>query len=661
MSHFRQSSLHELVTLLWAPSVCLSSGDGQIRAQGLDGFYTNDYRVLSGLEVEVADAVVEPVGCRLQGPASAVFTSRVRLDGDEGADPSVVMHRYRSVGQDGLEERLELVNYGAAPVRATVRARARTDLAPVHVVRGGRQAPHVDPRPVAGGACWAGAVQEVLLTAEPVPARMTSEDADVVLSFTVDLAPEQPAGVTLRAIARNNDPETAQRTFLSVAPRNPPVLPHRTTGAEEPRDPQRRKLLQASVRDLQRMLLADPLEPADSFLAAGSPWYFTLFGRDALWSASLLLPGARRLALGTLRTLQRRQGERHDAVAEEEPGKILHEVRRETLRLNDMVIPPLYFGTIDATMLWVRLLHSTWQAGVDEAEIEALLPSLLAALEWITAHGDSDADGFIEYRSSTRGGLANQGWKDTPDAVRWADGRRVASPLALCEVQGYAYAAATQGATLLDAFGLPGADRWRDWAARLQQRFRATFWIDDATGVYPAIALDADKRPVDGAASNMAHLLGTGLLNSREADLVARRLSRPDLDCGYGLRTLSSTSRAFNPHSYHCGSVWPHDTAIAVLGLAAEGHHAVAHSLAEGVVTAAEEFAFRLPELYAGTSAHDGEPVLAYPNACRPQAWASAGAVAMIDYLESHDSTNAGIESGDRPGLLTAVPEPRHT
>ncbi|MFD8280353.1 glycogen debranching N-terminal domain-containing protein [Streptomyces solisilvae] len=661
MSHFRQSSLHELVTLLWAPSVCLSSGDGQIRAQGLDGFYTNDYRVLSGLEVEVADAVVEPVGCRLQGPASAVFTSRVRLDGDEGADPSVVMHRYRSVGQDGLEERLELVNYGAAPVRATVRARARTDLAPVHVVRGGRQAPHLDPRLVAGGACWAGAVQEVLLTAEPVPARMTSEDADVVLSFTVDLAPEQPAGVTLRAIARNNDPETAQRTFLSVAPRNPPVLPHRTTGAEEPRDPQRRKLLQASVRDLQRMLLADPLEPADSFLAAGSPWYFTLFGRDALWSASLLLPGARRLALGTLRTLQRRQGERHDAVAEEEPGKILHEVRRETLRLNDMVIPPLYFGTIDATMLWVRLLHSTWQAGVDEAEIEALLPSLLAALEWITAHGDSDADGFIEYRSSTRGGLANQGWKDTPDAVRWADGRRVASPLALCEVQGYAYAAATQGATLLDAFGLPGADRWRDWAARLQQRFRATFWIDDATGVYPAIALDADKRPVDGAASNMAHLLGTGLLNSREADLVARRLSRPDLDCGYGLRTLSSTSRAFNPHSYHCGSVWPHDTAIAVLGLAAEGHHAVAHSLAEGVVTAAEEFAFRLPELYAGTSAHDGEPVLAYPNACRPQAWASAGAVAMIDYLESHDSTSAGTESGDHPGLLTAVPEPRHT
>lgn len=661
MSHFRQSSLHELVTLLWAPSVCLSSGDGQIRAQGLDGFYTNDYRVLSGLEVEVADAVVEPVGCRLQGPASAVFTSRIRLDGDEGADPSVVMHRYRSVGQDGLEERLELVNYGSAPVRATVRARARTDLAPVHVVRGGRQAPHVDPRPVAGGACWAGAVQEVLLTAEPVPARMTSEDADVVLSFTVDLAPEQPAGVTLRAVARNNDPETAQRTFLSVAPRNPPVLPHRTTGAEEPRDPQRRKLLQASVRDLQRMLLADPLEPADSFLAAGSPWYFTLFGRDALWSASLLLPGARRLALGTLRTLQRRQGERHDAVAEEEPGKILHEVRRETLRLNDMVIPPLYFGTIDATMLWVRLLHSTWQAGVDEAEIEALLPSLLAALEWITAHGDSDADGFIEYRSSTRGGLANQGWKDTPDAVRWADGRRVASPLALCEVQGYAYAAASQGATLLDAFGLPGADRWRDWAARLRQRFRATFWIDDATGVYPAIALDADKRPVDGAASNMAHLLGTGLLNSREADLVARRLSRPDLDCGYGLRTLSSTSRAFNPHSYHCGSVWPHDTAIAVLGLAAEGHHAVAHSLAEGVVTAAEEFAFRLPELYAGTSAHDGEPVLAYPNACRPQAWASAGAVAMIDYLESHDSTSAGTESGDHPGLLTAVPEPRHT
>jgi glycogen debranching enzyme len=512
---------------------------------------------------------------------------------------------------------------------------------------------------VAAGACWTGAAQEVLLTADPVAAQTTAGDADVVLSFTFDLAPGQSAGVTLRAIARNNDPETAERTFLSVAPRIPPVLPHRTE-TEEPRDPLRRKLLRASLRDLQSMLLADPLEPADSFLAAGSPWYFTLFGRDALWSASLLLPGARQLALGTLRTLQRRQGTRHDPVAEEEPGKILHEVRRETLHLDDMVIPPLYFGTIDATMLWVRLLHGAWRAGVDEAEIEAFVPSLLAALEWITAHGDSDGDGFIEYRSSTRGGLANQGWKDTPGAVRWRDGRNAESPLALCEVQGYAYAAATEGAALLDAFGRPGADRWQDWAARLRQRFRAAFWIDDATGRYPAIALDAAKRPVDGAASNMAHLLGTGLLDSHEADLVARRLSQPDLDCGYGLRTLSSTSKAFNPHTYHCGSVWPHDTAIAVLGLAAEGQHAVARSLAQGVVTAAEQFDFRLPELYAGTSAHDGEPVLAYPNACRPQAWAAAGAVAIIDYLESRDTTDAGPESGARPGLLTAVPEPRH-
>ncbi|MFJ8793746.1 glycogen debranching N-terminal domain-containing protein [Streptomyces sp. NPDC102462] len=660
MSHVRPSSLHELVTLLWAPSVCLSSGDGQIRAQGLDGFYTNDYRVLSRLEVEVADAAVEPVGCQLQDPASAVFTSRVRLDGDEGADPSVVLHRHRSVGQDGLKERLELVNYGDAPVTATLRARAGTDLAPVHVVRGGRQEPHVDAHPVSGGACWAGAAQEVRLTADPVPMQMTSEDADVVLSFTLDLAPAQSAGVTLRAVARHNDPGTVERTFLSVSPRIPPVLTRRT-GVEEPRDPRRRRLLRASLQDLQRMLLADPLEPADCFLAAGSPWYFTLFGRDALWSASLLMPEARRLALGTLRTLQRRQGGRHDAVAEEEPGKILHEVRRETLRLNDMVIPPLYFGTIDATMLWVRLLHSTWRAGADEAEIEALLPSLLTALEWITTHGDSDGDGFIEYRSSTRGGLANQGWKDTAGAVRWADGRHAQAPLALCEVQGYAYAAATEGATLLDAFGLPGADRWRDWAARLQQRFRAAFWINDATGVYPAIALDAAKRPVDGAASNMAHLLGTGLLNSDEADLVARRLSQPDLDCGYGLRTLSSTSRAFNPHTYHCGSVWPHDTAIAVLGLAAEGRHAVAHSLAEGVVTAAEQFDFRLPELYAGTSAHDGEPVLAYPNACRPQAWAAAGAVAIIDYLESRNSPSTDSRSGGHSGLLTPVPEPRHS
>ena len=217
--------------------------------------------------------------------------------------------------------------------------------------------------------------------------------------------------------------------------------------------------------------------------------------------------------------------------------------------------------------------------------------------------------------------------------MRWADGRQAQAPLALCEVQGYAYAAAERGAEVLEAFGRPGAAGLRVWAARRKDRFRGVFWIADDTGPYPAVALDAQKKPVDGASSNIAHLLGTGLLDAQEATHVAARLSRPDLDCGYGL--LSSASRAFNPLSYHCGSVWPHDTAIAVLGLAAEGHHDVAHRLAEGLVRAAERFDYRLPELYAGTDARRGEPVLAFPTACRPQAWAAAGAVAAVYYLES--------------------------
>ncbi len=198
-------------------------------------------------------------------------------------------------------------------------------------------------------------------------------------------------------------------------------------------------------------------------------------------------------------------------------------------------------------------------------------------------------------------------------------------------MQGYAYAAARGGAELLAAFGRPGADEWRRWAAGLAARFRASFWIDDPDGRYPAIALDGHDQPVTGPASNMAHLLTTGILDPDEVKLVADRLAGPDLDGGRGLRTLSSTSGGYDPLSYHCGSVWPHDTAIAVLGLAGVGQHEAARSLGMGLVTAAREFADRLPELYAEI---DGEAI-SYPTACRPQAWAAAGAIAVVSYLDA--------------------------
>lgn len=663
MSHYRQPPLHDLVTVLCAPTVCLSAPDGQIRAADLDGCYDSDRRVLSRLEVAAADARAVPVGRRQDGAARAVFTAQLRPA--QAPHASVLLHRRRTVRPAALTEELELVNGSGDPITVRLLVRCATDLAPVHVVRGGEPAPAVAPEPGPDGVRWADDTQEVTLTADRRPDEVRAEDGGALLVFAVTLVPARPARLRLYVrvgeVATGADglredgsgsgakpPAGGERTggeaFLPAAfpATATPPLADLPQGVRSPRDPVRRRLLDVSRQDLAAMLLADPRDPDDVFLAAGSPWYFTLFGRDALWSAALLLPWDTRIAAGTLRALARRQGSRVEETAEEQPGKILHEVRRETLRLGEMVIPPRYYGTIDATLLWVRLLHDAWRAGMPARDVEELLPRLRAALAWLTRYGDADGDGFVEYRPSGHRGLANQGWKDSVDAVRWSDGRHAEGPLALCEVQGYAHAAAVRGADLLDAFGEPGADRWREWAALLRTRFRAAFWVEDASGGYPAIALDGAKRPVDGAASNMAHLLGTGLLSGAEAALVADRLAQPDLDCGYGLRTLSCASRAFDPLSYHCGSVWPHDTAIAVLGLAAEGQHGVAHALAEGLLAAAQEFDCRLPELYGGTARHQGEPVLAYPTSCRPQAWAAAGAVAVLAYLEGWPTAHTG-------------------
>jgi glycogen debranching enzyme len=248
--------------------------------------------------------------------------------------------------------------------------------------------------------------------------------------------------------------------------------------------------------------------------------------------------------------------------------------------------------------------------------------------------GDSDGDGLLEYIDTTGRGLANQGWKDSGDSVQWRDGTLAEGPIALCEVQGYAHRAALDGAELLEAFGVPDeAAPWRAWAAALRERFRAAFWVDDPAGAYPAIALDARKRRVDTVTSNIGHLLGTGLLDAAESALVARRLVSPELASGYGLRTLATDSAGYWPLSYHGGSVWTHDTAIAITGLAADGFEAEAAELSEGLLRAAVAFEYRMPELYAGDPASSTPAPIPYPAACRPQAWSAAAAVAVWDAL----------------------------
>jgi glycogen debranching enzyme len=585
-----QAPLHEHITCVAAPAIWLSPRSGQL-AGGVDGLYVADRRVLSRLVVTVGGVRPLPLTAGRRGAAGARFVAVAAGD----PDPTLTVERIRTVTPDGGTERILVHNRGRDPVTTTLAITIASDLAPIAAVRAGEDTagPAVEPLP--DGAEW------------------TADDGFWVrlhgsTHCELTLAPGETFATTLTV--RATPPRTTG--FQARAPREAAPWagdPLQVRSADHRLD----ALVAQGIEDLGALLLSDDGDP---YCAAGSPWYMTLFGRDSLWTARLALPLGYELAAGTLRALARRQGVRHDPVTEEEPGKIPHELRPAHAT---NWLPPVYYGTVDATPLFVVTLAEAWRWGMPASEVAALLPAAEKALDWLGSF-----DGFVSYRGSADK-LVNQGWKDSADGIQHADGRSAAPPIALCEVQAYAFQAAMSGADLLDAFGRAGGDRWRRWAGLLAERFRERFWLED----YPAIALDGTGEPVDGPASNLGHLLATGLLTAEEEEKVARRLA--ELDSGWGLRTLTDRAAGFNPLSYHVGSVWPHDTAIAILGLVRSGHGEIAARLAGGLVAAAPRFGFRLPELFAGYDATD--PPTPYPAACSPQAWAAAASPALATAL----------------------------
>lgn len=528
----------------------------------------------------------------------------------------------------------------AGDVRFRLIVTAGTDLAPIERVKSGHTQSPVAATATGDGLDWSRDTFAVRLTSTPGPTAL--DPAAGRLEYDIELAPGSSWTVALHCDATHEGGDQFPAPVADSLPWRTPAL----------RSADRRfdHWLSQSAADLDRLRLTDPEQPADQFLAAGAPWFLTLFGRDSLWAARMLLPLGTELAAGTLRTLARRQGAKTDRETEEQPGKILHEVRRATQNFNEsFALPPSYYGTVDATPLWITLLHDSWRWGLAPEQVEALLPHAESALAWMRDHGDAGGDGFLKYIDHTGRGLANQGWKDSGDSIRYRDGRLAAAPIALCEVQAYAYEAARGGADLLRAFGRPGADRWEEWAERLRDRFRKHFWVEDEHGPYPAVALDREKRPVDSVTSGFGHLLGTGLLDHEESALLAARLSAPDLDSGHGLRTLSSDSVAYNPYGYHIGSIWPHDTAIAVHGLVRAGFPEAAASLSEGLLTASAAFDARLPELFAGHGAATDVRPSPYPASCRPQAWAAASSVMVLQSV-------LGLSADVPGGTLTVAP-----
>lgn len=632
--HPHETALHALTTLVRAPTFLLSATSGQLRPGGVHGLYRHDRRLLSTLTVDLCGVEPVVIGCRTDDPDRAVHRAVVGSPSHVSDNaPKTHLTTTRQVTGDGLIDTLELVNTSVEPVALRLRLRAATDLAEMGAVRGGARTALVRPEGRDGGISWRDNDSELLLSSDPQPSEFAVDADGAVICW--DLLVSKDRSATLRIGVRLDERPGSE--FRPERPATPPRWEHPELNTTDHRQD---RLLRRSLDDLDRLLLADPDDNDAAFLAAGTPWYCTLFGRDAIWSARLLLPHNPDLAHGTLRALAARQGSRYDPLTEEEPGKILHEVRRNGVTTpGSLALPPLYYGTVDATALWVCLLHEAWRAGLADPAVRALLPNLRRALEWIMGPADQDGDGFLEYLGSSRGGLVNQGWKDSGDSVQWCDGTVAAAPIALSEVQGYAHEAVLGGANLLDAFDLPGASRCRQWAAELRDRFRARYWIDDEFGRYPAIALDGRKQPVTGAASNMGHLLGTGLLDPDETASVAARLGRPDLDSPHGLRTLSDAHAGFDPVSYHCGSVWPHDNAIVLLGLAAQGHHDLARALAGQLISVAESFDYRLPELYGSPIGRADTPVAAYPSSCAPQAWSAAAGMTAIGYLNGWTHT----------------------
>jgi len=360
------------------------------------------------------------------------------------------------------------------------------------------------------------------------------------------------------------------------------------------------------------------------------------------------------LAQGVLETLARFQGEKVDDGTEEQPGRILHEMRFGGIEEMALGSGSIYYGSVDATPLFVMLLAELQRWWPDREVCESLLPYADRALSWITDYADLDGDGFVEYHRRSPSGLVNQGWKDSWDGVRFGDGRLAESPIALCEVQGYVYAAYRGRAELARAWGdEPRATAWDERADDLRERFDRAFWLPDR-GCY-AMALDATKQPVDAVASNMGHCLWTGIVRQERAAQVAAHLLSHELFTGFGVRTLSSAMTAYNPVSYHNGSVWPHDNAIVAAGLARYGFVSLAHRLIDAQLDVASMSDGRLPELFAGFDRHTLDVPAAYPASCSPQAWAAASPLLWLrTLLRLEPDASAGVVRLD-PALLPSM------
>lgn len=627
-----------------------------------DGFYRNDTRVLSRLVLSLGGRRPSLLGSGV-GQDNVVFTAHMTnrplppLGGESMPEGVIHIERSRLLWEGRLYERIELTNFGTGRTGLSLRFAFAADFADMFEVRGtSRPARGALELPVLGGdsveLSYRGLDEVLRVAALRFSVRPDEINAGGA-AFNIALAREERTELYLEIGAELGDAPSRERFRLAAARARWDMRRRRRRGATvRSASPLFNAWLGRSRADLALLTTELPTGP---YPYAGIPWFSTAFGRDAIVTALQILWLDPSLARGVLRYLGSTQAKETNAFQDAQPGKIMHETRKGEMTALGELPFGRYYGGVDTTPLYVMLAGAYAERTGDLALIDEIWPALGAAMAWLEGEGDSNRDGFVDYASARPTGLANQGWKDSNDSVFHSDGGFPKGPIALVEVQGLAFAASRAMSELAAMRGDQAmAGLWR---ARAEERAAAAegrFWSDEL-GFY-GIALDGEGALCAVRGSNAGQLLFTGLPSAPHAAIVTRELLGAAFSNGWGLRTLGMGEARFNPMSYHNGSVWPHDTALCAAGMARYGERAGIVRLTDELFAASIHFDMRLPELYCGFSRRAGEPVIAYPVACLPQAW-SSGAVFMLVQacLGIRIDGRAGEISIERPHLPTGI------
>jgi glycogen debranching enzyme len=651
---------------------------GDIRAgEGREhGFFSDDTRFLSHWVLRVGETPLELLSLNQSTHFDAQFFLTPAIRPDQEAPCSIVRHR---LVDHVWVEQVVVTNHLHEPSHLQVALDVDADFADLFEIKDEVIAPRHVTRTHHDAdltlAYQRAEFRRSVTIVSSSPARITAAGFEFSLTlkageqwsttFTISPFAAQPglefeprrARGGLAAMKRTKTAEL--ESWLAAAP------------ALQADDPALMRTYRASLSDLAALRIHPDLGERATLPAAGLPWFMALFGRDSLITSFQALPYLPGLAATTLRVLAGRQAVVRDDFHEQEPGKILHELRFGELTARGERPHSPYFGTADATPLFLILLDEYHRWSADDKLVMELEANARAALAWIEQSGDLDGDGYVEYQCrNLETGLVNQCWKDSWNSMQFRDGRLAQGPIATCEIQGYVYDAQRRAARL-------AREVWKDpalsarlerRAADLRTRFGRDFWMPERG--YHALALDGDKHQVDGLTSNIGHLLWSGILDGDQAAATAERLLDDQLYSGWGVRTLGARETGYNPLGYHNGTVWPHDNSLIVAGLARYGYHEAASRIAAAVLAAAPYFEYRLPEVFAGFPVALTSVPVAFPTASRPQAWAAGTPLLLLTALLDlqPDQTEAEAElsvpighvrvrrdENARPALATAT------